>query len=265
MEDWQPDLYNRFRRFRAEPVDHILERLALGDAERIVDLGCGSGENTLELARRSRRATAVGIDGSPAMIVSAKSLLAGSDEALRGRVRFELGEVAGFRAERAYSVIFSNATFHWIPDQRALFESCFRALEPRGRIVVQMPANNAETGKAELTLMAREKPWINLLGGLDTAFSEPPAEHYAAMLREIGFDAIDCYHHTFRHPMERSADVVEWYRSTGLRPFLARIPENRHEEFLDAYRHRLERAYGTAGPMTFTFRRLFIWARRPAA
>jgi trans-aconitate 2-methyltransferase len=259
MGDWQPDLYNRFRRYRAEPVEHILARLALGDADQIVDLGCGSGENTLELARRSRGGAAVGIDGSPAMIEVANKLLAGAGEDLRARVRFELGEVARFQAESEYSLIFSNATFHWIPDQRALFVACFRALHPRGRIVVQMPANNAETGKAELTLMARERPWVDLLGGLDTAFDEPPAEHYLAMLREIG------YHHTFRHPMDRSADVVEWYRATGLRPFLARIPATRHEEFLGAYRRRLERAYGTAGPMTFTFRRLFIWAQRPGA
>jgi trans-aconitate 2-methyltransferase len=265
MGDWQPDLYNRFRRYRAEPVEHILSRLALGEAERIVDLGCGSGENTLELARRSPGGAVVGIDGSPAMIEAANKLLAAAGDDLRARVRFELGEVARFHAERAYSVIFSNATFHWIPDQRALFAACFPALKAQGRIVVQMPANNAETGKAELTLMAREKPWADLLGGLDTAFAEPPPEHYAAMLQEIGYTAIDCYHHTFRHPMDRSAEVVEWYRSTGLRPFLARIAAARHEEFLDAYRRRLERAYGTAGPMIFNFRRLFIWAQRPGA
>jgi trans-aconitate 2-methyltransferase len=264
MGDWQPDLYNRFRRYRAEPVEHILTRLALGETERIVDLGCGSGENTLELARRSRGGSAVGIDGSPAMIEAANKLLAAAED-LRARVRFELGEVARFHAAGAYSVIFSNATFHWIPDQRALFASCLQALQPRGRVVVQMPANNAETGKAELTVMAREKPWVDLLGGLDTAFDEPPAEHYTAMLRELGYTAIDCYHHTFRHPMDKSADVVEWYRSTGLRPFMARMPAARHQEFLDAYRRRLERAYGTAGPMTFTFRRLFIWAQRPGA
>lgn len=265
MEDWRPELYNRFRRYRAEPAAHILARLSLGAAERIVDLGCGSGENTLELARRSAGGTAVGIDRSPAMIDAANRLLANSPDDLRGRVRFEQGDLERFGADRAYSVIFANASFHWIANQRALFAACFAALVPGGRIVVQMPANNRETGKAELTLMARERPWSDLLGGLDSAFDEPPASHFAAMLREIGYHEIDCYHHTFHHPMERSAEVVEWYRSTGLRPFLERIPAARHEDFLDAYRRRLERAYGGAGPIVFDFRRLFIWARRPAA
>jgi trans-aconitate 2-methyltransferase len=265
MGDWQPELYNRFRRYRAEPVAHILARLALGDEERIADLGCGSGENTLELARRTAHGRAHGIDGSPAMIEAANKLLAGADADLRSRMSFELGEVSHFGASREYTVIFSNATFHWIADQRSLFAACFAALRPGGRIVVQMPANNAETAKAELTLMAREQPWADLLGGLDTAFDDLPPAHYASMLREIGYDKIDSYHHTFHHPMERTAEVVQWYRSTGLRPFLAALPAADHARFLDEYRARLERAYGTAGPMVFTFRRLFIWARRPAA
>ncbi len=78
----------------------------------------------------------------------------------------------------------------------------------------------------------------------------------------IGFDEIDCYYHTFLHPMDRPADIVQWYRATGLRPFLDALPAQRHEEFLDAYRHRLEQAYATTGPLTFHFRRLFIWGRR---
>ena len=65
MADWDPELYNRFRRYRAEPVAHILSRLEFSDNEAILDLGCGSGEHTIELARRSAHGSARGIDGSP--------------------------------------------------------------------------------------------------------------------------------------------------------------------------------------------------------
>ena len=69
MGDWDPDLYHRFRRYRAEPFEAILARLENGGAEqrlvdrtvdRIVDLGCGTGENTAELARRFAGCTTVG-------------------------------------------------------------------------------------------------------------------------------------------------------------------------------------------------------------
>ncbi|MFZ0889499.1 MAG: methyltransferase domain-containing protein [Candidatus Binataceae bacterium] len=261
--DWDPELYNRFRRYRAEPVAHILSRLRLGDAERICDLGCGSGENTIELARLSAHGTVCGIDGSPAMVDAARKVLSREPEELRRRVSFEIGEASKFHARGEYTLIFSNALFHWIRDRRALFAACFDALKLGGRIVVQIPANESETAKAELAKLAREEPWHAMLGGMDKPFDEQPPEYYARMLAEIGYGEVDCYHRTFHHPMERSADVAEWYRSTGLRPFLDALPAEHHEAFLDTYRGRLERAYSTAGPIVFNFRRLFIWARRP--
>jgi trans-aconitate 2-methyltransferase len=264
MTDWDPDLYNRFRRYRAEPVTHILSRLQLADAEKIIDLGCGSGENTIELARRSQRALALGVDGSPAMIEAARKALNAEPANLKNRVSFALLDVAAFRADRAYTLIFSNATFQWIPDHRALFAACFKALQPNGTIVVQMPANETETAKIEIGRLAREAPWNTMLRGRDRAFVEQPPEFYAAMLAELGYDRIDSYHLTFHHPMDRPADVVQWYRSTGLRPFLDALPKERHEEFLAQVTERLNAAYGTSGPMTFDFKRLFIWGRRPA-
>ena len=157
MADWDPELYNRFRRYRAEPVEHILSRLQLADNELIIDLGCGSGENTLELARRSPRGSALGVDGSPAMIEAARKLLDADAAGLKARVWFELLNVPEFRADRTYTTIFSNATFHWIPNKLALFAACFDALRPGGTIVVQMPANETETAKMEIGRLARQR------------------------------------------------------------------------------------------------------------
>jgi trans-aconitate 2-methyltransferase len=263
MADWDPELYNRFRRYRAEPVEHILSRLELDDHEIIVDLGCGSGEHTIELARRSAHGSAHGIDGSPAMIEAARKLADSQPEDLRRHISFELLDGPNFHADGAFSLIFSNAAFQWIPNQRAMFASCLEALKPNGRIVVQIPANETETAKVELGRLACEEPWHAMLSGRERAFREDPPAVYAAMLSELGYDRIDCYYLTFHHPMDRPAEVVQWYRSTGLRPFMDALPKNRHDEFLDLLTARLNSAYGTTGPMTFDFKRLFIWGSRP--
>ncbi|HEY6394126.1 MAG TPA: methyltransferase domain-containing protein, partial [Candidatus Binataceae bacterium] len=71
VKDWDPELYNRFRDYRAEPVNAMLKRLRFSEDDRIVDLGCGTGENTVELARATARGTALGIDSSLAMIEAA--------------------------------------------------------------------------------------------------------------------------------------------------------------------------------------------------
>ena len=266
MSDWEPELYNRFRRYRAEPVDLILARLPISGDERIVDLGCCPGENTIELARRAKRGKVLGIDLSPAMIDAAQKARAELPAEIRDRLDFRVGDIAALEDERAYEIIFSNAALQWIPKHREVLAGWFRALAPGGRMVVQMPANGRETAKVELSKLAGEEPWCAMLSGVDQSFREiPPPEKYDQILREIGFSEIDCNYHTFHHPIGSPSEVVEWYRATGLRPFVNALPEKDRPRFLDAYSHRLERAYGTTGPMTFDFKRLFLWGRRPSA
>ena len=234
MADWDPELYNRFRRYRAEPVEHILSRLKLGDDEKIIDLGCGSGENTLELARRSPLGTAIGVDGSPAMIEAARKLLDGEPVELKRRVSFELLNVPEFRADRAYSLIFLERDLSMDSDHRALFAACFEALCPGGTIVVQMPANETETAKMEIGRLAREAPWNTMLGGRERAFHEEPPEFYAAMLAKLGYDRIDCYHLTFHHPMDRPATSFSGTDRPGCDRFSTRCRKSVTTNFSDS-------------------------------
>ena len=264
MVDWDPDLYNRFRRYRAEPFALILARLALRPDDRIIDFGCGTGENTIDLARRVERGHALGVDSSPAMIAKARDLRAALDPEIRSRVDFVAGDFASFDAARAYSVVFSNAALQWSRDHRGVLTRWFNVLVPGGRLVVQMPSNHHETAQVTLGVLAGEPRWRDLIGALRTpshVVGEP--QEYRAMLAAIGFTTIDCHYETFHHPMESPAAIVEFSRATALRPFLDRVPAARHGEFVDEFTRRLEQAYGTDGPLTFNFRRLFLWAQRP--
>jgi len=273
MSDWDPELYNRFSSYRAEPFEAIMARLAPGGAgeqivDRIVDLGCGTGENTVEIARRFTGGTTVGIDSSPAMIDRALKLREGLEPALRERLSFVLGDIREFNARREhsheYSMIFSNAALQWLTEHREIFTRCFQALVPGGRLVVQMPANDQETAQVTLDAMAHEEPWRARLDGVRSPSSTVAApEVYTRMLGEIGFDGIDCYYYMFHHPMGSSAEIVEWCRATVLRRYVDLLDVAARDPFVEAFTARLERAYGTRGPLTFNFRRLFIWARRP--
>jgi trans-aconitate 2-methyltransferase len=266
MADWDPELYHRFRHYRDEPVAIILARLPLARAAKIVDLGCGTGEHTVELARRSAVGTALGLDSSAAMIDRATTLRAGLPGDLRARVTFTLGDFRDFDADRECDVVFSNAAFQWARDHHDLLMRCFRALRPGGSLAVQMPANERETAQATIHALANEAPWQASLGAIrtpsDATVRTPP--EYQTMLAEIGFVDIDCHYQVFRHPMEGPAEVVEWSRATTLRPYLEALPADRHEDFIAALTRRLEHGYGTRGPLVFEFRRLFLWARRAA-
>ena len=263
--DWDPALYNRFRRYRAEPAEMILRRLKIAQADSILDLGCGTGEHTVELARRAAWGSALGIDSSRAMVAEANKLRATLDPSLADRVRFELGDLTALGSDRQFSIIFSNAALQWARDHQACLARWFDALKVGGQLVVQMPANDQETAQLSLLALCRESPWSEWVGKtvVPSGAVRTP-EQYRGMLSALGYCEIDCYYRTFAHPMTSPAEIVEWSRATLLRPFLNRIPKIRHAAFINEWTQRLESNYGTTGPLTFNFTRLFLWARRPS-
>jgi trans-aconitate 2-methyltransferase len=265
MKDWDPDLYNRFRSYRAEPFHAILKRLDLDPAEKILDLGCGSGENMIELARRAPNGRALGIDSSPAMIARANAAKDALERQLATRLDFRLGDIGAVELPDRYSLVFSNAALHWVTDHRRALQACYRLMQTDGRLVVQMPANYEEIAQVTLTRLAAEPPWRDFTGAVEVPSSTVRTPQcYARLLQELGYADVDCYYQVFAHPMNGPDDVVEWSRATVLRPFLDTIPEDRRDEFVAQWRDRLEAAYGTSGRFTFNFRRIFLWARRPA-
>ncbi|HZY58710.1 MAG TPA: methyltransferase domain-containing protein [Candidatus Binataceae bacterium] len=266
MNDWEPDLYNRFRSYRAEPFHAILARLKIAGDETIVDLGCGSGENTVELARRAPHGAALGIDSSPAMIAKANAAKAALPADLAARLDFRLGDIGAIRLPDRYSLVFSNAALHWIDDHRRALAACHGILRQGGKLVVQMPANYEETAQVTLSALATEPPWRALLARVEVPSRKVGSpQSYTELLTQLGFVDIDCYYQVFVHPMNGPHEVVEWSRATVLRPFLEALPEDRRDSFVAQWRGRLEEAYGTRGAMRLNFRRIFLWARREAS
>jgi len=264
MADWDPQLYHRFSRYRAEPFEAILRRLELRADERIADLGCGTGEHLVELVRRTASGRGVGIDSSPAMIERANALLGTLAPALAARVRFERADFRDFHAHRAYTLIFSNAALQWAPDHRPLLAACHAALEPGGRLVMQIPSNEIETAQQCMMTLAQSDRWREKLAGARLpGLYVLPLDDYRRLLAEAGFVDVDCYYRTFEHPMSGPAEVIEWSRATSMRPFLDALASEERPRFEADLLAELERGYGTRGPLVFPFRRLFLWARRP--
>ena len=143
--------------------------------ERVLDLGCGTGVLTAEIATRG--AQVLGIDGSPAMIEKALAQFPGID--------FIIGDGHDFTVAQAYDAVFSNAALHWMSrDPDSVIENVREALVPGGRFVAEMggSGNCAELTAAMSTawrdygLPEPELPW----------YFPTPAE-YAGRLERHGF------------------------------------------------------------------------------
>src|SRR4051812_6715169 len=105
MKDgWQPDQYAKFEAERSKPFYDLMAGVGeLSTGARVLDLGCGSGELTAVLHRKTKAAETLGVELSAAMLAKTASLL--SDPANRG-LRFQSGDLSTFTDSAGFDLVF---------------------------------------------------------------------------------------------------------------------------------------------------------------
>ncbi|HEV8689399.1 MAG TPA: trans-aconitate 2-methyltransferase [Ideonella sp.] len=260
MTDWNPNLYRQFEDERTRPARELLARVPLAKARHVVDLGCGPGNSTELLIARFPDAMVIGTDNSAAMLASARERLPESD-----RLHFELSDIAGWApAGWAPDLLYANASLQWLPDHGTLLPRLFAALAPGGVLAVQMPDNLDEPSHRLMREVAGLPAFAGAIGDatavrgrlLDaTGYYDLLAPHAAQ---------VDVWHTVYRHPMASPNAIVQWLRSTGLRPFLDALDSSAQASFLAEYERRIDQAYPARadGRRLLAFPRLFIAAQR---
>lgn len=127
-DSWNSELYQSSHSFVWQYGRDLLVLLNAKPGERILDVGCGTGQLTAEIAQFG--AEMVGIDSSPDMIATARNNFP--------RVRFEVADVTALSFANEFDVVVSNAALHWVRDQPSAIASISRALKPGGRLVFEM-------------------------------------------------------------------------------------------------------------------------------
>jgi trans-aconitate 2-methyltransferase len=254
---WDPSLYRRFEDERTRPAGDLLARVLLSEAVHVVDLGCGPGNSTELLCERFPAARVTGTDTSEAMLESARKRLP--------QCHFELGDVASWQPLHAPDLIFANAVLQWVPEHDRLFPRLFSALAAGGVLAVQMPDNLNEPTHRLMREVASVGPWASVLGDAARARAPiAPADRYYDLLASQA-QTVDIWRTTYHHVVASAADIVDWLRATGLRPFIDPLSHEQRVAFLAEYERRIAEAYPTRadGKRLLAFPRLFIVARRP--
>jgi trans-aconitate 2-methyltransferase len=127
-----------------------------------------------------------------------------------------------------------------------------------------MPDNLAEPSHVLMRQVADDGPWAAKLAGAQGERSEvvPPAWYYF-LLRPL-CSRVDVWRTTYHHPLAGFDAVVEWFKGSGLRPFLSPLDNEERTEYLLRYRTALAGAYPTQpdGSVLLPFPRLFFVATR---
>jgi trans-aconitate 2-methyltransferase len=252
--DWQPTDYLKFGKERTQPSVDLVSRIALPDARRILDIGCGPGNSTAVLRSRWPKAELTGIDSSPEMIEKAKSDHASG--------KWVVADYRNWDAGETYDLVFSNATIHWIPDHERLFAKMFAMTSNGGAVAAQVPSVQDSAVHQAARRLSQTDEWREILAANESALTYHPATYYYQLLSKLSRQ-VELWHTTYYHIMESHEQIIEWYSSTGLKAYLSLIPgDEGKQRFKREVLEASAESYPALedGKIMFPFKRLFMLA-----
>ncbi|MGI8745682.1 MAG: class I SAM-dependent methyltransferase [Bryobacteraceae bacterium] len=183
---WEPGLYDAVHSYVSSYGKDLVEVLAPKTGERILDLGCGTGTLTGEIARSG--AIVTGIDSSPEMIGQARQNYP--------RLDFRLVDARTFRSADRFDAVFSNAALHWIQPPEDVAKTIREALKPAGRFIAEFGGKGNVRSIVEA---AGFNPWYY-----------PSIGEYAALLEQNGFEVTSAVLFDRPTTLEGEPGLREW-------------------------------------------------------
>ncbi|CRM09819.1 Trans-aconitate 2-methyltransferase [Pseudomonas sp. 37 R 15] len=251
---WSAKQYTMFEQQRTRPVRDLVAAIPNTDVGTAVDLGCGPGNSTQVLAERFPHAHITGMDSSDDMLRDARKRLPA--------LSFELADIGAWRPAQRFDVILANASLQWLPDHATLYPHLVNQLTPSGTLAVQTPDNLDEPAHRLAREVAAQGPWAAKIGAVK--HNERHSASYYFELLNRHCSTVDVWRTTYHHPLADHGAVVEWFKGSALRPFLAPLNDDEKAAFLQAYQARIIQAYPALadGTVLLPFPRLFIIATR---
>jgi trans-aconitate methyltransferase len=244
---WNPDLYDKSHSFVWKFGAALLELLEPRPAERILDLGCGTGPLTAQIAAVG--AEVVGIDSSRDMIEQARRAFP--------RLHFEVADARTFELDGKFDAVFSNAVLHWVKEPEQAVSRIRAALKPGGRFVAEFG------GKGNTQKLAdglRRQALAFGIIGYETPWYYPGIAEYSSILERHGFEVT--FATLFDRPtaLEGEDGLRKWFEMFG-GSLLERLSLGDRQACLAALETELRPALYRDGTWFADYRRLRIVAR----
>lgn len=255
MSDWNPEQYEKFIKDRTQPAIDLANRLEVKEAKRILDLGCGTGNSTRILKDRFPDARVIGADNSDEMLSKAKKT--------HPDIEFIYLDVGGDLSEvkEKFDIVFSNACIQWIPNHEILLPKLMSLLKHGGVLAVQIPIQNEHPVHIIINELVTTAKWKDKLSQRN--YNNLSTSEYYDVLSGIS-DDFEVWETIYCHRMPSYESIIEWYRGTGLRPYLEQLSATDAEDFVSNVYRELKNRYKiqSNGEIMFRFPRLFFIAKR---
>jgi len=204
---WNAVTYDENFHFVSEYGKGIIDLLSPISGEKILDLGCGTGDLSNEISNMGAKVT--GMDASPHMIEKAREKY--------NHIPFVVGNGEDFHSEETFDAVFSNAALHWMKNAENVVQSVHQVLKDEGRFVAEFG------GKGNIAIIVKGiKHVLENIHGIDTKSRNPwyfpSIGEYSGLLEENGFEVIYARHY------DRPTEFPDGYQ--GLYHFLDQFADS---------------------------------------
>ena len=221
---WNANLYDQNHSFVSKYGNNLIELLAPQQGERILDLGCGTGDLAKKLDDLG--VNVVGVDNSKNMIMEARKKYP--------LISFAVRDVTELGYNDEFDAVFSNATLHWVKQSKQALEWIYQSLKQGGRFVAEFGGKgNVQTITDEIIHQMKDS-------GMDYKTEQfpwyyPSIGEYSTLMEEVGFRVVFAQHFDRPTPLDGENGLKNWIEMFG-----SHLLESLNEDQKDAIITKVE-------------------------
>lgn len=209
---WNPKRYSELSFAQKQIALDFIQKLAIRKNDSILDIGCGDGQITANLALLASKGSVLGLDVSEEMVAFAKNQY---EKKQYSELSFQVGDAIDIQFQESFDIIFSSFALQWIEDKTLFFDRCYNALKNKGKIGITLPLNvSFELEKATDTMMASPS-WVKFYKKFHPGWYFVDGAYLTSLLEKSGFHLV--YEDTFFQEIRFSSlqdfksYVLLWY------------------------------------------------------
>lgn len=228
--NWDADDYSNFSSEQQKWGRELLSKLNLKEDDEVLDVGCGDGKITAEISLKLKRGHVMGIDNSKPMIQLAKRKFPAEEYQ---NLSFEVCDAKELYFHDQFSVVFSNASLHWVDDHAKVLNGIYKSLKPGGRVLLQFGGKgNASDLLHIIGEIIKDDEWMQYFDNFKFPYNFPGDREFTGLVKKSGLHSkrIRLVEKDMIH--KGKTGLAGWIRTTWL-PYTSNVPENKGDEFIE--------------------------------
>jgi trans-aconitate 2-methyltransferase len=232
MDCWNPELYSVSSSPQKSWGIELITKLNLKGNEKVLDVGCGDGKLSAEMARKLPEGSVLGIDLSQSMITFAREHYLPENFPNLAFMQIDATDL-NFSSE--FDIVFSNAAIHWIKDHELVLKVIWKSLKPGGKFLAQFGGRgNAAEIFEVVDLMLEDEKWISYFKNFIFPFRFYGPAEYLKWLKSTGFSVKRLELNPKDMFLEGKRELFAWSFSI-LHPYTRQVPQNMQETFINEF------------------------------